>query len=414
MRVCHDFVVSPAKSIIRAIGFLCLVSVALWANPAVAETFDAPGVKSVASKASGGLFQETPAGAALSQPGWDLTILRFEAAGAVSEAKYAYDVGREAADFKDRLKDDSENSDPAAVQRRVDDLKDLARKLHANVGLELSGQALRFTYGNAWLGRLSLGGYWEGAAGVRLAGPDPDKIQAKQQGNSFVISIGQETDVLKARAYGDTGGYLDYGRSFQLPHKLDLAAGARLRVFRRWLVPEHKITFAAELQGDNTITAPDEFNYLAGLGAGLDLSAVLALNDRWVDARVTAALRNAYARVWYEDYSMQDRLSPGLEVALRPLHVIGHDKLVAGIGVDRIGGDGAEVGLGALYQLGGDKLNITPRLGLVIGRPDLWQEKHDLFTAGFSARLYVLSLTGLYEQDFNGSYNAGVSLGFDI
>jgi len=312
------------------------------------------------------------------------------------------------------MNNDSENSDLSAAERRVEDLKALARRMHSNVGLELYGEALRFSYGNAWFGRLTVGGYWEGAAGARLNGPDPDKITVSQNVGDFGISIGQETDVLKGRGFGDTGGFLSYGRAFRLPGELDLAVGARLRVFQRWLVPEHKITFAAELQGDDSITAPEEFRYLTGLGAGLDLSAALALNDGWFDTKATIALRNTYAQVWYDGYDMLDRPSPGAEISARPLHRLGHDKLAVGVGIDQISEDGAVFGLGALYQLGGDRLNFTPRVGLVIDRPDLWRDKHDLVTAGFTARLFVLCLSGLYEYDLNGSYNAGVSLGLDI
>jgi hypothetical protein len=405
----------------QLIGLVTAITVLTASPTAQAKLFDAPGVKNLNSQATGGLFQSTPAEGAMEKPSWNLTVLRFQASGGLSQFLDLYNTAGDAIDFGERLQSDFEGGDPAILIQilpsRIEELKQLVRRMHANVQLDTAGEILRFSYGNARLGRISLGGYWEGRAGLLLSAPEPEAISLIQNWTDIGISLGgsEHQDILKGRGYGDTGGFLSYGRAFRLPRGLDLSGGAKLRIYRRWLIPEHKLTFAGELKGENDINYPEDLTHVNGTGIGLDLSATLALNDRYLDSRVSVGLRNAYAQTWYDGSDSQlDRPLPGLEVSVRPFHRYGHEKLAVGVGLDEISGSGATVGLGTLYQLGNERWNFTPRLGLVFNRADLWEQRHNLFTAGFSSRIFLLNLSGLYERDFNGDYSAGLALGLEI
>lgn len=394
------------------IGF----AIALASASARADFFNVPRVKPLENKAAGGLFEETAAGGALLPAGWRLSILRAEGGGTLSRALDIYGQVKDIVDFNDRWNYDFQNANYLALPQRADELKNILRRMNYAVSLETRGELLGFYYGNKRFGRMSAGGYWEGMAGLRFAAPDVDKIQVMIDGQYPYIGIGKETEATRGLGFGDVGGYLSYGRAFSLPKGMEIAGGVRVRVFRRWLVPAHTMVLSADLRGKEDIKAPSGFQYLTGLGGALDLSATLAVHDRFFDTKVSVGLRNTYGQTWYGDGStLVEQPKPSLEAAIKPLHWRNRDHLVVGIGVDEIEGDNATLGLGCYYVLNNRWFNVTLRAGFVISRKGLLGERDHFFTTGLSMRLAVVYLSGLYEQSLSaGGYNAGAALGLEI
>lgn len=396
---------------------ICIMSIAaifFASSAAKADFMSFPRVKSMESRAAGGLFEGTAADSALLSPGWGLNIFRLEGGGTLSQALGVYGQVKDVVDFKDRWNQDFLNANYGALPQRAEELKNILRHMNHGVGVETCGEVLNFSYGNKKFGRMSLGGYWEGMAGLRLMAPDVNQIQVVPANTPFV-SIGKETEVARGLGFGDAGGQVSYGRAFALPKGMEIAGGARLRVFHRWLVPAHTVTLAAELRGTDDIKVPADFRYLTGLGGALDLSTVLAVHDRFFDTKIAIGLRNAIAPVKYSDGQLiWDQPKPSLEVALKPFHTLQHDRLVVGLGVDEIEGDNATFGIGCYYALGNRWFHFAPRAGLVISRKDLLGGKSQFFTAGFSARFAIVYISGLYEQNFVGGFNAGAAFGLEI
>ncbi|MGW8181234.1 MAG: hypothetical protein ACWGQW_21090, partial [bacterium] len=220
------------------------------------------------------------------------------------------------------------------------------------------------------------------------------------------IDIGKNTDVLVGQGSADGGLEIGYGRSIQLPHKLKLGVGIQNRIFYRFSVPEHVVTFNKELRDENDITVPD-FTYNNGWGFGADLFASLDLNDKYLDTRFGVEVRNVIGQVWYDDFSERDMVQVGIGASISPLRAVNLEEFRVLADVEVYEDGTTSVHSGAQWRLGNQRFHFTPCIGGALVGRDVWGNAYHSFTVGFSAKVAVLELAGVFEYLGSGRYDAG-------
>ncbi|MFH1193702.1 MAG: hypothetical protein V1661_01765 [bacterium] len=397
----------------RKLFLACFTAIVMClAAPVGAESYRSREVRSLKSRASGGALDNNAISEeTLSKEKWNLTIFGLEGAGTLSQALKIKGLVDDVVDFKDTLNFDQANGDYSSLMNKYTSLADLSKRLNLNLGMQTRTELLNFSLNRKW-GRFSVGAYGEGDVGARISSPDIDKARLVYNTQNSYIRLEEGKDVVKALARGDAGGAIGFGRVVDIG-SMDFAGGIQTRVFRRWLVPMHTIRFNQDLKNKDSIQVPDKFEYLEGMGVDLDVSGTLALNDRFLDTRITLRAENI-GKVWYPEMSLLEkpRISAGTSIA--PLHALHHDKLTVGLELSEME-EGVTLRTGLKYLLGNEHINFTPRAGFIIGEKDLFEENNNLFTAGFSARLFGLNFVGLYEYNATlGEYNAGGGLSIEI
>lgn len=348
-----------------------------------------------------------PAVSAL-EDGWYVTIFSLEAVGNVSEVLDAYQMGKDISKFRDAM----QQRDYTQLESRKEELRDIFSRANHSLDLRTRADVASLSVGNKKYGKFFLGAYGEGQASVRTAPPKEKQLNVVRDGTSGYLDIGEDTNFLKFRAYGDAGGLAGYGLSFDLPKKMQISGGIMTRVYNRWYIDDYRVTIKRQLRSENDVQLPDNISFQSGLNAAIDSAVAFAPNDKYVGVRVVAAVENipAYQTV---DMPGNDGMKYVLGASIFPFHALDWDNMV--IATEAAYKDGPSLQTGIAVRLGAKMLNLTPRAGLVIHERNLYGETSDLFVCGLGVKLAILSLAGAYELGLDGDYwNAGGKVGIDF
>lgn len=340
-----------------------------------------------------------PAAGALDRPKSGFRALSVDVRGTLSEGLLILDWLEDVRDFKERF---VTILDALAC---VDDLKSIAERSGWTLGARMRIDLLRFSFAGPKLGYLSVGGYAESSAGVRVPKPDTDRIAWRGDH----IDIGSDYTALAARGWADGGVALQYGREIPLPKGMRVGVGILHRVFHRAYIPEHAIVFRRELRSGDDIEIPD-ISYDRGWGFGTDLFAALDFGDPYVGGRLSVEARNAPSFTWMSRERMRDEVLIGAGTAIHPLLWTGIKALTLAADMEVFESGTPAVHAGASWRLGGQRFHFTPSIGGAILGRDVWEQPYSSFTAGFSAKAAVLELAGLFEYRGSGRYDAGIRI----
>ncbi|MBU4452854.1 hypothetical protein L6259_01770 [Candidatus Parcubacteria bacterium] len=391
---------------------LAIFSIIIFVSNASSETYRTPKIESIRSRIAGGTFDEYLALRALSGKKWELTALRIEIMGSAGAALRAYDIVNNMIDFKDTLNADHLNQNYANLPTHYETLQSLLSDSNIYLNLKTQGALAEYAY-HSRIGSFFVSPYWEGNADVRIYSIDTDNIKLVADGENSYIDIGDERDIVTGLARADTGLYLGYARVFTLKNKSQISVAIKARVFHRLLVPLHKIHFNRQIRGNESdFSYPEDFSYVQGNGFAVDWSGAFALRDKFLDTIAHISMQNGPGKVWYEENGMFERPKVALGASIKPFHFIGHDKLEIATELECL--EGPAIQLGIRYKLGQDNLHFMPGVGLIINEENVFSEKTNSVTIGFSSRLWkIISLDALYEYNIStGFYSLGVGMGF--
>jgi hypothetical protein len=337
-----------------------------------------------------------PANKALDKEKSGFTALSLDARGTLSEGLGAFVWVNDVIDFKDSF------SSALDVLYRYDQLVNLVSRSNWDLGATTRLDLLTFRIAGEKLGYLSIGAYTESSVGIMVRAPKVDDIKIVKTW----LDVGQDTDVLRGQGSADGGVEVGYGRLISLPHELELSVGIQNRVFYRFNVPEHAVMFNKELRDEGDISVPD-FSYHNGWGFGADLFASLDLNDQYLDTRFSVEVRNALCFVWYDKSTQRDMVQFGIGTSISPLKLIDLESFRVLADLEVYENGITSVHAGALWRLGNQRFHFTPSIGSALVGIDVWGNTYRSITAGFSAKVAVLELAGVFEYIGSGRYDAG-------
>lgn len=405
------------------LGLFVAMMLIFLASPAWADLGHVRKVNSLAHRAMGGLDltldNQIPANAALEPDGWNLSLLSFEAGGNVME----YLRSSSWMDKTSLFMDDADAMIDGLNERRPDmaEINQMMAKyrelmLQGKYGFTLRSRAefLNLRFGDRKNGHFLLGAYGEGDAAFLVDAPDPDKTEFKigiRKGKlDGWADLGAPRDVMKGRGHIDAGGYLGYGHAFRLSEKVDLGAGAKLRVFHRWIMPSSVMSLPQEVRRKKDLKQFPE-GVEVGTGFDVDLATVLDTRDRYLAAKFAIALENI-GNVWYRDREIAETPRFSVGTSFTPFRALGNDKFVLGLEIEDMTSDGAALQLGLLYtMLGNELINVSPRVGFIFNEKTLFGESSNIFTTGLAFHFLSLNIVGLYEYDLtHGIYGLGAGL----
>lgn len=397
-----------------------------FALPAFGEPVKVRKIDPIDNRAMGGADLATdtriPSNAALSDDPWSLTLFNVELKAPLSQGLRMKDVIGDAAGiggspeeiFQKALADKYLKNDSSTLKEREDQLKDMLSRSNFNLGVTSRVEALRLTVGNKKWGKFTMGAYGEADVGVLVTPPNPANVKIVEKMRDSYIDLGGSKRAVQALGRGDAGGLLGYGLAFNLPKKMEIAGGVQVRVFDRFMVPTQSVGLKREFRGQNDVVKPDNFNYVNGIGFATDLSTTFAGRDPYLDTKVAFVVTDI-GNIWY-DSGADELTSPryGLGVSISPFHYLKHDKMVLAVDVEDMQ-DGGTLQMGLAYMLGNKKVNLTPRVGIIVHETDLFGRDSNIFTAGFSTKLAIFNLAGLYERNLDSQeYNVGCGFGMEI
>ena len=404
-------------------GLFVALMLIFSASPARADLGHVRKVNSLAHRAMGGLDltldNQIPANAALEPDGWNLSLLNVEAGGNVMEYLRSSSWLNKTSDFMDEADAmidglNERRPDMAEINKMMANYRDLMLQGHYSFTLRSRAEVLSLRLGDRKHGHFLLGAYGEGDTAFLVEAPNPDKTEFRIGIRSGKLDgwadLGAPRDVMKGRGHIDAGSYLGYGHAFQLSEKVDLGAGAKLRVFHRWIMPSAIMSLPQEVRRKRDLKSFPE-GVEVGTGFDVDLSTVLDARDRYLNAKFALALENL-GSVWYKNGAMSETPRFSVGTSFAPFHALGHDKFVLGLEIEDMTSDGPALQLGLLYtMLGNEMVNISPRAGFIFNEKTLFGESSTIFTTGLSFHFLSLNLVGLYEYDVtHGIYGLGAGL----
>ena len=348
-----------------------------------------------------------PAVSAL-EDGWYVTIFSVEMESNVSEVLDSYHLSKDISKFRDAM----QQRDYTQLQSRKEELRDIFRRANHSLDLRSHVDVASMAVGNKKYGKFFLGAYGEGQASVRTTPPREKQLNVVREGTNGYLDIGEDTNFLKLRAYGDAGGLAGYGLSFDLPKKTQISGGIMTRVYNRWYIDDYHVTIKRQLRSEKDVQMPESLSFQSGLNAAIDTAVAFAPNDKYVGVRVVAAVENipAYQTV---DVPGNDGMKYALGASIFPFHALNWDNMV--IATEAAYKDGPMLQTGIAVRLGAKDLNLTPRAGLVIHERNLYGETSNLFVCGLGVKLAIVSIAGAYEMGLDSDYwNAGTKIGIDF
>lgn len=376
---------------------ILLAASSAWADFSDSRRFDTADVRAMGgvSIASG-----SPAAAAIGDTNFSVLGLVADIRGNLSGGFASYGWIRDTMGFRDNM---GNLSNQANLLAQRDKLAALAARIPSASDLEGHVDIARFQIGNRRVGQFLFGAYAEGFAGVRLSLPPPDRIGT----SGMSIALGQDTVLLTAAGMGDAGGRFGYGRMFGLPRGMSLAGGAHVRVFHRWLARPYRIGVDAAVSGADSFHVPG-FHHETGIGGAVDLSSILALNDRILDARIGLEI-NGIGATGYAGGTSREAMDFAMGGIVRPLNSIGFRRWEVGTELHAFEDGRPSWHVGSSITWGGQQLNVSPRIGGIVGDRGVFGETRHAFTAGFSATLGPLQLAGVAEL-YRDGYDIGIRL----
>ena len=373
--------------------FLVAICIALLTSSAYAQSkahssdFAAAGYTDVAI--------DGPANKALDKEGGGFTALSVDVRGTLSEGLGAFVWVNDVVDFKDGL------DSVLDVLYQYEELTNLVSRSHWDLGTSARLDLMKFRITGKKLGYLSIGAYVDSSVGIMVRAPRQQDIKIVRTW----LDIGKNTDVLVGKGFADGGLEIGYGKVISLPYKLELGLGIQNRIFHRLNVTEHVVTFNKELKGAGDIFIPD-FTYNNGWGFSADLFASLDFNDNILDTRLSIEARSVIGLVWYDEME-RDMIQFGLGVSISPLKILDLEDFKVLTDVEVYEDGTASVHSGALWRLGNQRFHFTPSIGGAIVGRDIWGNSYSSFTTGFSAKVAVIELAGVFEYMGSGRYDAG-------
>lgn len=348
-----------------------------------------------------------PAVSAL-EDGWYVTVFSLEAVGSVSGVLNSYQLAQDISTFRDAMR----QRDFTQLEARKEELRDIFSRANNSLDLRSRADVASMAVGNRKYGKFFLGAYGEGQASAKTTPPREKQLNVVRESTNGYLDIGEDTNFLKSRAYGDAGGLAGYGLSFDLPKKMQISGGIMTRVYNRWYIDDYRVTIKRQLRSEKDVQMPDSLSFQSGLNAAIDTAVAFAPNDKYVGVRVVAAVENipAYQTV---DVPGNDGMKYALGASIFPFHALDWDNMV--IATEASWKDGPMLQTGIAVRLGAKMLNLTPRAGLVIHERNLYGETSDLFVCGLGVKLAIVSLAGAFEMGLDGDYwNAGTKVGIDF
>jgi hypothetical protein len=382
----------------RWMGFpILLVASTVWADFSGSHRFDTADVRAMGgvSNASG-----SPAVAAMDDRGFGITVLAIDIRGSLSEGIAGY---RWAMDVKDLMCGMGNLEDRGNLLTKRDKLAALAAGVPSALDAQGRVDIARFQFGNRRFGQFLFGAYAEWFVGARFSMPSPDRIGV----SGMTISLSKASTPFQAAGMGDAGGRIGYGRLFRLPRGMSLAGGIHGRIFNRWIVDPYRIGLDATVSGSGSLRVP-EFSYGTGVGGAVDLSSLLAANDRVLDARIGLEV-NGIGATGYSTGVARETMDFAVGGTVKPLRSIGIRWWETGIEIHAYEDGRTSLHFGMAWPFGGRWLNISPRIGGIVGDRMVFGEARNVLTGGFSATLGFFQIAAVCELSQYG-YDTGLRL----
>lgn len=128
--------------------------------------------------------------------------------------------------------------------------------------------------------------------------------------------------------------------------------------------------------------------------------------------RISLEARNAISRVWLGNYKGRDQVLIGTGLSVAPFSSLNIKRLRFMVDIETFEDGQTNVQSGLSWFIGSQRVSFVPSVGALILGKNLWGEIYHSATAGFSAKLAILELSGAFEYCDNDQYNFGTRLAF--
>jgi len=319
-------------------------------------------------------------------------VFSIDIHGTLSEGFNVFSWINNIIDFKDSLNSITEITD------KYENLINLL-KVNWNLGTTIKLDLMKFCITGKKLGYFSIGFYSEAGAGIIVNSPKDIKIIDNW------IDIENNMNILIGKGFIDGGVGIDYGRSISIKN-FNLGFGMGSRFFHRINIPKSVVVFNKELRSKDDIIIPD-FNYNRGWGFGIDLFSGLDFNDKYFNTRLNVEIRNAASFILYNGFYNRDMIQFGLGTSISPLKVFNIENFRVLVDIEFYEGKMFSFNSGMYWKLGDQRFYFTPSIGYNIANRDIWGNSYNSFTSGFSVKIVIIELSGVFEYINSDQYNIG-------